>query len=216
MKRVIDTTLWEDSKWRKEIKSPKARLLWLYLLTCPSSKSIGIFHLDIDKVAFDTRLDEDEVKQFLMQFTDLEMCIYNIETEEIIIWNYPIYNICSWGKPMQDKIRSELGTVDNNESIRQMQEHLNQFVKTHPQDKRAELMFKVVELFNACLEPIKERETLKESKSLSKSNSNNNSISNSNYNDTVDVSCQEEQEPYVTNNEEWDNLLDKIDEAKVQ
>lgn len=202
-KRVIDTNLWEDEKWCDSITSPKGRLLWLYLLTCPSSKSVGIFQLNLRKVAFDTGLDIDEVKQYLMLFTDLKMCIYDRETTEIVIWNYPIYNICSWGKPMQDKVKSELSTVKNTSSIELMTKALKSFIVTHPQDKRAELMSKVVEIYEEALIPVKEKKTIKENKGLSNNKDTNNNIYIHNYNDTGDVSCQEEE----NSGKSWEEII---------
>ena len=151
---VVNTSLWRDSKFRSDLKSFKARYLWLYLLTTPHSQSIGIFEISIEDICYETKLEEDEVKQFLMQMTDLDMLDYDTSKEEIIIYNYPKYNISSWGKPMVDKINSEISRVKNTKFIARLTDKLKDHVEKHPNDKKSPLLAQLVNLLENALTPI--------------------------------------------------------------
>lgn len=211
-KRVVSSEIWRDTKFRREMKSQKCKYLWLYLLTCPSSQSIGIFYLPIDEIVIDTKLDIDEVKQNLMSLTDLGMLDYDMETEEILIYNYPKHNIGAWGKPIIDKINSELSKVSRIEFISKEIEYLKTFVSAHPNDKRASIMEKVIPLYVNALKPVNEKERDLESNKVSSSISNSISINNVPCHETLEdksnISLNNSNEDDTTN---WNDLCKSIE-----
>lgn len=154
MKRIIDTRLWEDDKFREEL--PRlGQILWLYLLTNEKSTSIGIYAINFDKIAFDTKLSIEEVKQYLMKLTDLEMLEYDTKTKEVLIYNSPIYNWNSAGKPIYDMVRSELSNVKCFALIQKSYQHLMNYVEEHPQDKRIKTISYILPIYKDLLSTFK-------------------------------------------------------------
>lgn len=214
-KRIVDSDLWADKKFRKEIRTFKARYLWVYLLTNAHCQSIGIYTISFDDMAYETLLSEDEVRQCLMQLTDLRLCDYDIETEEIVIFNFPKYNIASWGKPMVDKIKSELSNVKNTRFIERMAKYLKAYMRNQPNDKKALLIERVVPLFDEALKPLeeKEREVIKE-KDNNTYTYNNININNGSCHDTSnDTSKNNDFQPLELSEEDkeqWDSMVNQL------
>lgn len=157
-KRMVDTWLWNDQKWRLEIENPYLRYLWLYLLTCPNSQAIGIFYIPIETMSQDTKLDESDIKRYLMALTDYGLMYYSMQTEEIIIYNFPKYNIYSWGKPIVDMLNKEISKIKDTELIKRMIVHLTTYTKKHPNDKRTETLIKVLDLLKTFVSEPKNAE----------------------------------------------------------
>lgn len=44
---------------------PEQKLLYLYLFTSPSTNNLGVLSVTVRKIAFETGLDEDDVREFL-------------------------------------------------------------------------------------------------------------------------------------------------------
>lgn len=90
--RVISSDTWNDKKWAS-ISNIRTRYVWLYLLTCPTSNSCGVFKLPLKYASADTLLSVDELKRSIRELQDLHLLIYDIANEEIAILKYPIYNL---------------------------------------------------------------------------------------------------------------------------
>lgn len=65
-KRSIDTHFWNDT-YTGEL-NPDYKLLYLYLITNPLTNMLGIYEIRIQRICFDTRLDEETVNQALKRF----------------------------------------------------------------------------------------------------------------------------------------------------
>lgn len=131
--RKIDTRIARDNRWKE--MPIRVRYLWFYLLTTDFSQVIGIFYLPLDMVAAETNLDIDEVKQYLWTLTEMHLLLYSPETSEIIIFNYPKFNIFGWNKYMKSQIESELSNVKNLNLIKIMRDTLHTFILERTNDK---------------------------------------------------------------------------------
>lgn len=125
--KAIDSNVWLDQKWRRNLKDIKLRYLWFYLLSCPNSKSCGVFYLPLDQITYDTKLDEEETEKFLKVLEDNDLCKYNQATEEIAIYNFPKYNIRNTGKPIIDMLNRELSAVKEKSLVNAVFEKLCQY-----------------------------------------------------------------------------------------
>ena len=110
--RVISTNLWNDTKW-EGITNFRTRYVWLYLLTCPTSNSCGVWKLRLDHASVDTKLDIDELKRSIRELQDLKLCIYDMGTSEIAILKYPIYNLRHITPQIANLVRNGLKLVKN-------------------------------------------------------------------------------------------------------
>lgn len=59
--RYIKTSIWKD-EWFASIRGDEQRL-FLYLLTNAQTNIIGIYHISLREMAFDTGLDDGEIKK---------------------------------------------------------------------------------------------------------------------------------------------------------
>lgn len=145
--RMIITDLWQDQVWRREVKDIKLRYFWLYLLTCTMSKTCGIFHLPLDLVSMETRLSLEDVETCIQKLSDLKLCVYSNETEEIAISNYPKYNIRNMGKPMVDCIIKELELVKDKELMKVLIDNLNKYQKTLTDINKQQCIHTLIEIY---------------------------------------------------------------------
>lgn len=65
-KRYINTNYWKDS-YIVEL-DPIEKLLFLYLLTNPSTNIAGIYEINVRQIAFDTGIDRDMVAKIIARF----------------------------------------------------------------------------------------------------------------------------------------------------
>ncbi len=153
--RMIATGLWTDKEFRR-IKSIKTRYLWIYLLSCPMSKVCGVFHLPLDIVAFDTKLSEEDIDKGLQELEINNFVYYARETEEIVIYNYPKYNITNMGKPMIDCITRELELVSDRTLVARIVDSLKDYQKTLGNEHKKESVESIIETYSDYL-PNKEK-----------------------------------------------------------
>lgn len=146
--RIIEPSIWTDIKWRKLIKSTNERLFWFYLLTCPMSKTCGIFYLPIENMVLESRLREEQVEEYLKHFTEIGLIDYNYETEEIIIYNFPRYNIIRLGKPMEDCLKKELSLIKDIKLIEKMIAFIENYLTSRPNDiKKSNILNNILNIY---------------------------------------------------------------------
>lgn len=143
--RYISTELWCDKKWRKDMKDISLRYIWVYLLTCPNSKGCGIFYLPLDEMALHTRLGETECFEGIKELEEIGVCLYDRNTEEIAIFNFPKYNIKNMGKPIEDMLKREYAQVKSEMLINAMMFSLTEDVENSV-GKQKDLLGKVLSL----------------------------------------------------------------------
>lgn len=182
--RQISTDLWQDTKWRREITNIKERYLWLYLMSCPMSKTCGIFHLPIEIIVMETKLDISEVYQYLNDLIENDMCAYNEDTEEIAIFNYYKYHIRNANKPIKDMLNKELSIIkDKTLIIRVLEQMSRDWWQTYEENKQT-LISSLITIYSQFVE-----ENIKESY---KNNTNTNNNTNNN-NEPCHGSCQSDE-----------------------
>jgi hypothetical protein len=72
--RSINTRIWDDS-WISEL-SPNEKLVWLYLLTNPLTNLIGVYEITLKRIAFDTGLSIDSVREAIEGFQRQKKAFY--------------------------------------------------------------------------------------------------------------------------------------------
>ena len=89
---------------------PEQKLLYLYLFTSPSTNNLGVLSVTVRKIAFETGLDEDDVREFL---EDLEFD-GRIVKEDGDIWVCGfIRHQCSTSPKILTSLRALLPTVES-------------------------------------------------------------------------------------------------------
>lgn len=83
--RYISTSFWDDA-WIQELDSD-AKLLYMYLLTCPLTNIAGVYKITARRIAFDTRLAEELVVALLEDFEASGKAAH--VDEYIILPNWP-------------------------------------------------------------------------------------------------------------------------------
>ena len=66
-KRLIDTKFWDDAYTSN--LDPIEKLLFLYCLTNPLTNIIGIYEIELRRIAFDTGIDKDTVIKIIERFS---------------------------------------------------------------------------------------------------------------------------------------------------
>lgn len=127
--RPVQTQFWNDVKIQEKF-SPEDKLFFLYLLTNPHTKQIGVYQITYRQMSFELGYTEDSVKSMMRRFQDHhEMIRYDENTREICIVNWGRYNFNQGGKPVEDLLRKELADVKNLEFVELVAEQI-------PDDKK--------------------------------------------------------------------------------
>lgn len=116
IKRIVDTSFWTDPKLDEF--SPEDRYFWLYLLTNPFSKQLGIYEISIRQAAFQMGYSIDAFNVLLDRFENKYRVIrFSKETNEVAILNFLRHSVMKGGKPVEDCIRKEMTLVKNKRLI---------------------------------------------------------------------------------------------------
>ncbi len=122
--RIVNTDFWTDEKVLDNF-SVEDKYFWLYLLTNPQTKQLGIYKLPIKIIAFQTGYSVETVKVLLDRFDRVYSVIkYNYETQEVAILNYLKWSIIRGGKPVEDCIKSDMEKVKDKTLIDFVYKHL--------------------------------------------------------------------------------------------
>ena len=142
VKRIVNTSFWEDEKV-VNLFSPEDKYFMLYLLTNPHTSQLGIYRLVPKVAAFELGYSIEAVVVLLERFEKKYGIIkYSKETSEIAIKNYLKHSIIKGGKPVMDcllkdeskvKDKSLLGYIYNsisntdtlNITVKEYIDHIN-------------------------------------------------------------------------------------------
>ncbi|MEH3000211.1 conserved phage C-terminal domain-containing protein [Bacillus pumilus] len=109
--RHVHTTFWQDPKVTEEL-TPEDRYFYLYLITNPNTTQIGIYPITKKQMAFDLGYSIESVNSLLDRFVNHhKLILYNNDTREMAIKNWPKYNLNKGGKPILDCVTKELREV---------------------------------------------------------------------------------------------------------
>ena len=74
VRRSINTKIWAD-EWFENLTAVN-KLIWLYLLTNQQTNMLGVYEISIRKIAFETRLTEDQVREAFLLFEEGKKAFY--------------------------------------------------------------------------------------------------------------------------------------------
>ena len=122
--RMVYTDFWMDPLVSEEMTSEE-RYFFLYLLTNPHTKQIGIYKIMKKQMAFDMGVSIETIDALMNRMCGYYQLIrYNPETRELAIKNWGKYNLSKGGKPVLDCILSELKEVKDTSLIRYVMEQI--------------------------------------------------------------------------------------------
>ena len=114
IKRVVDTDLWTDEK--VEQFTPEEKFFWVYLLTNPYTRQLGIYHITKKQMGFHLGYDNETISKLLDRFEKEYQMIRYIDSE-IAIKNSLKYSIVKGGKPVEDCLLADIKRVKHKELI---------------------------------------------------------------------------------------------------
>lgn len=74
VRRSINTKIWAD-EWFENLTAVN-KLIWLYLLTNQQTNMLGVYEISIRKIAFETCLTEDQVREAFSLFEEEKKAFY--------------------------------------------------------------------------------------------------------------------------------------------
>ncbi|MED1412837.1 MULTISPECIES: DnaD domain-containing protein [Bacillus] len=124
--RQVHTSFWNDVKVQEDF-TPEDKYFFLYLLTNPQTKQIGVYQITKKQMAFETGYSHETIKALMQRFEDYHKLIkYDNETRELVIFNWGKYNLKKAGKPVEDLIEKELKDVKNISLLIPICKHIEQ------------------------------------------------------------------------------------------
>jgi len=109
--RQVQVDFWSDPRVSEEM-TPEDKFFYLYLLTNPNTKQIGVYTITKKQMAFDMGYSIETINSLLKRFENEHQVVkYNPDTREIALLNWGKYNLNKGGKPILDCIIKELGEV---------------------------------------------------------------------------------------------------------
>lgn len=115
--RIVNTDFWTDETVI-DYYSPEDKYFFLYLLTNPQSRQLGIYKLPKKIISFQTGYSAEAVLVLLDRFENkYKTIIYDHDTQEIAILNYLAYSVVRGGKPVMDCVEKDISLVKNKELI---------------------------------------------------------------------------------------------------
>lgn len=127
IKRIVDTSFWEDSKVIDKY-SVEDKYFLLYLMTNPHTTQVGIYKLPRRLISFETGYTVESVSVILERFeSKYGNIVYDYETQEIAVLNSLKYSIVKGGKPVSDLLIKELSKIKNDQLILEVYENLTLF-----------------------------------------------------------------------------------------
>lgn len=115
IKRIVDTSFWEDEK--VELFTPEEKYFWLYLLTNPHTRQLGIYHITKKQMAFHLGYDIETVTKLLNRF-EKEYGLIRYAESEIAIKNFLKHSIVKGGKPVEDCLLSDMAMIKHKSLIK--------------------------------------------------------------------------------------------------
>lgn len=112
---MVNTEFWEDDK--VESMTPEEKYFWLYLLTNPYTKQLGIYKITKKQMSFQLGYDIETVTKLLDRFENQYKLIKYMDNE-IAIKNFLKHSILKGGKPVEDCLNADISNVKHRSLIR--------------------------------------------------------------------------------------------------
>ena len=106
--RTIRMAFWNNPAI--EDMPPEQKLLYLYLFTSPHTNNLGVLSVTVRKIAFETGLDEDDVREFLEDLAFDERIV--LEDGDIWVCGF-IRHQCSTSPKILASLRALLPAVES-------------------------------------------------------------------------------------------------------
>lgn len=111
IKRVVDVHFWDDDKVLGTFSS-EDKLFFLYLMTNPHTKQLGIYALPRQYISLEVGYALDVIDVLLDRFENgYGLIRYSYRTGEVAIKNYLRHSIVKGGKPVEDLLTKEIAEV---------------------------------------------------------------------------------------------------------
>jgi len=125
IKRVVGTAFWDDEKVVNDF-TPEDKYFFLYLLTNPRSSMLGVYKLVPKVAAFEMGYSVDAVLALIERFeTKHNIIRFNRDTCEVAIKNYLKHSIVKGGKPIYDRLMSDLKQVTDKSLVEYIRNNLS-------------------------------------------------------------------------------------------
>lgn len=160
LKRMVDIDFWTDSK--VIYFTPQEKYFFLYLLTNPHTRQLGIYEINVKQAAFEMGYDENVVKDLLDKFENTYQLIKR-SGDEIAIKNFLRHSIIKGGKPVEDCLNKDISLLKD--------KNLLLFVYNSIKDTSVNISVRAV--FDNVISEFHEKESNKE-KDIPISNDNDN------------------------------------------
>lgn len=111
VKRLVDVDFWEN-KMVLETMSAEDRYFYLFLLTNPCVRQLGVYRITLSKAVYYTGYNKDSLNTLFDRFENsYGMIRYNRDTDEVAIKNYLKHSIITGGKPVLDLLLKDAAEV---------------------------------------------------------------------------------------------------------
>lgn len=125
--RVINTSFWEKAEVLDNY-SIEDKFFILYLSTNPKSTQLGIYHLPLKRISFETGFTIEVVRVLLDRFeNEYNEVIYNYDTQEISLLNSLKTSIIRGGTPVTDLLKKEINYIKDTQLIVKTYNHLKAY-----------------------------------------------------------------------------------------
>lgn len=125
--RVINTSFWEKAEVLDNY-SIEDKFFILYLSTNPKSTQLGIYHLPLKRISFETGFTIEVVRVLLDRFENkYNELIYNYDTQEITLLNSLKTSIIRGGTPVTDLLKREINAIKDTQLIVKTYHHLKTY-----------------------------------------------------------------------------------------
>jgi len=115
----VKADLWQDPEF--EDLAAGARLLWLNLLTTPTRNTAGLYHMSIGRMAFETGLDKETVKDSLAALAKLEWILWDEQASLVWVRNFVKRQPC--GPMLIPKLLKDLDGIGSHPFVEAFREY---------------------------------------------------------------------------------------------
>lgn len=95
---------------------PEEKYFWLYILTNPYTKQLGIYHITKKQMSFQLGYDIETIERLLDKFEN-QYGLIKYHDSEIAIFNFLKRSILKGGKPVEDCLKADIKLVKHKELI---------------------------------------------------------------------------------------------------
>lgn len=110
--RYVQTKFWNDVFILG--LTPEEKYFYLYIMTNPHSKQCGVYELPMPVMVFETGYNQDTLTKLINRFRDYKKLDWSEETNEIIILNWPKFNLPK-SEPVYKCVQREMLSIKNND-----------------------------------------------------------------------------------------------------